>query len=257
MDRNPGIPNLDDTILEPLKTRTAVVTGASSGIGRAIALRLAQKGAFLHLVGRDEKRLRETAQAAREAGGEADVHTADFEKEEDIEALAEELEKEVRAVDILVHSAGVVSLGELADAPLEDLDRHYRVNVRAPYSLTQKLLPLLQRAGGQVVFINSGAGLNARGGWSQYAMSKHALKALADALRDEVAGEGMRVLSVYPGRTHSPMQERVREMEGQDYDPDAFIQPGDVAQSLVSALELPRSADVTELVIRPGQRPGK
>ena len=256
MDRNPGIPNLDsedlDT-LEPLRTRTAVVTGASSGIGRAVALRLAQEGAFLHLVGRDETRLKETAQAAREAGGEADVHTADFEREEDIGALAEQLEKEVRAVDILVHSAGVVSLGPLADAPLEDLDWHYLVNVRAPYSLTQKLLPLLQRAKGQIVFINSGAGLNAKGTWSQYAMSKHALKALADSLRDEVAGDGMRVLSVYPGRTHSPMQRAVREMEGQDYDPESFIQPDDVAQTVVSALELPRSAHLTELVIRPGR----
>ena len=250
MDRNPGIPNLDDPALEPLRTRTAIVTGSSSGIGRAIALKLAQKGAFLHLVGRDEARLRETARAAREA----DVHTADLEREEDVGALAEELEKEVRAVDVLVHSAGVVSLAPLAEAPLEDLDRHYRVNVRAPYSLTQKLLPLLQRAGGQVVFINSGAGLNAKGGWSQYAMSKHALKALADSLREEVREDGMRVLSVYPGRTHSPMQRAVREMEGQDYDPDAFIQPDDVAQTVVSALALPRSADVTELVIRPGQK---
>ena len=254
MDRNPGIPDLDDPTLETLRTRTAVVTGSSSGIGRAIALKLAQKGAFLHLVGRDETRLQETARAAREAGGEADVHTADLEREEDVGALAEELEKEVRAVDILVHSAGVVSLAPLAEAPLEDLDRHYRVNVRAPYSLTQKLLPLLQRAGGQVVFINSGAGLQAKGGWSQYAMSKHALKALADSLREEVWEDGMRVLSVYPGRTHSPMQRAVREMEGQDYDPDAFIQPDDVAQTVVSALALPRSADVTELVIRPGQK---
>ena len=77
------------------------------------------------------------------------------------------------------------------------------------------------------------------------------MRALADSLRDEVGGEGVRVLSVYPGRTASPMQQKVREQEGKAYDENDFVQPDDVAQQVVSALLLPRTASVTELVIRP------
>ena len=154
MDRNPGIPNLDDAdTLEPLRTRTAVVTGASSGIGRAIALRLAQKGAFLHLVGRDEKRLRETRQAAREAGGEADVHTADFEREEDVGALAEQLEREVRAVDILIHSAGVVSLGRACRRTLRrPRPALPRQRARALLAHAEAFAPLAARGGSSRVY---------------------------------------------------------------------------------------------------------
>jgi NAD(P)-dependent dehydrogenase (short-subunit alcohol dehydrogenase family) len=238
--------------MSTLQTQTAVITGASSGIGRAIALRLAEQGAFLHLVGRDQTRLEEVVEACRAAGSQADAHAADVGEDAQVRQLVGELEREVKGVDILVHSAGVVHLGPVAEAPVEKLDWQYRINLRAPFLLTQGLLPLLMRATGQVVFINSGAGLSANGNWSQYAASKHALRAFADSLRHEVKPHGLRVMSVYPGRTASPMQQQVREMEGAPYDPERFIQPDDVAQQVVSALALPRTADVTDLSIRPG-----
>lgn len=240
----------------PLKTRTAVITGASSGIGRAVARQLAEAGAFLHLLGRDRGRLESVAEEARAAGGEADVHTGDLSDDGAIEETVAQLGREVRAVDILIHSAGAVSLGVVSEMPVADLDHQYRVNLRAPYALTQGLLPLVRAAKGQIVFVNSGAGLNAKAGWSAYAATKHGLKALADSLREEVREDGVRVVSLYPGRTASPMQRSVREMEGQPYHPEGFIQPEDIAQSLLSALTLPRSADVTDLMIRPGVRPG-
>ena len=206
----------------------------------------------MHLLGRDRERLEGVAADARAAGGEADVHTGDLSRDEAIAETVAQLGREVRAVDVLVHSAGAVSLGTVFETSIDALDHQYRVNLRAPFALTQGLLPLLKAARGQVVFINSGAGLNARAGWSAYAASKHGLRALADALREEVREDGIRVVSLYPGRTASPMQRAVREMEGQPYDAESFIQPQDVAESLLSALTLPRSADVTELVIRPG-----
>ncbi len=235
-----------------LDTRNVLITGASSGIGRAVALALAEAGAFLHLVGRDEGRLAEVQREAQAKGTQADMHLCDLADDASLEALVSQVHKELRALDILVHSAGVVSLGAVAEAPIEELDWQYRVNLRAPYFLTQKLLPLLKAARGQVVFVNSGAGLRANALWSQYATTKHGLKALADSLRQEVRGDGVRVVSVYPGRTASPMQRRVRMFEGADYDPGAFVQPEDVAAQLVSALALPPRAEVTDLSIRPG-----
>ena len=128
---------------------------------------------------------------------------------------------------------------------------HYRTNVRGPYLLTQELLPLLLERQGQVVFINSSAGLTARANIAQYAATKHALKALADGLRDEVNPRGVRVLSVFPGRTATPTQQKLCGEEGRPYRPARLLQPEDVAAVVVNALCLPRTAEVTEIKIRP------
>ena len=137
---------------------------------------------------------------------------------------------------------------------MDVLDRQYRVNTHAPYMLTQALLPSLISRQGQVVFINSSAGFHpARAGWAAYSASKHALRAVADGLRAEVNKQGVRVISVFPGRTATPMQEEVHRFEGRPYDPERFLQPRDVAATAVNALALPRTAEVTDLHIRPMQ----
>ncbi|HEX7021469.1 MAG TPA: SDR family NAD(P)-dependent oxidoreductase, partial [Trueperaceae bacterium] len=125
----------------------------------------------------------------------------------------------------------------------------YRINLRAPYLLTQGLLPYLNDAS-HVLFINSGSGLRANAGWSQYAISKFGLRALADSLRQEVASR-IRVTSIYPGRTASPMQERVRRLEGKAYDPNDFVRPEDVALQVVAALKVSDGVAVTDVSIRP------
>ena len=104
---------------------------------------------------------------------------------------------------------------------------------------------------GQIVFINSSAGLRASGNLGQYAATKFALKAIADSLREEVNGEGVRVLSVYPGRTATPMQSAVHKLEGREYHPELLMQSADAAAVVVNALSLPGSAEVTEIFVRP------
>ena len=176
------------------------------------------------------------------------VHVADLADDEDLASLVGGFDR----VDILVHSAGVADLGKLADSDVGALDHHYRVNLRAPYVLTRALLPALLESKGQVVFINSGAGLTARAGWGAYAISKFGLRAFADALRDEIKPAGVRVLTAYPGRTATPMQAHVRAQEGAPYDPARYIQPEDVSAVICNALTLPRTADVIEVNIRQG-----
>jgi NADP-dependent 3-hydroxy acid dehydrogenase YdfG len=101
------------------------------------------------------------------------------------------------------------------------------------------------------VFVNSTVGLEARAGVGQYASTQHALRAVADALRAEVNHDGVRVLTVYLGRTASERQARIFQMEGRDYVPESLMQPDDVAQMVMAALSLPSTAEVTEIRMRP------
>jgi NADP-dependent 3-hydroxy acid dehydrogenase YdfG len=234
--------------------QVAVVTGASSGIGKAIALGLAAEGAALALVARNVESLTQVATSARTSAQRVENYCADLGSDADVRALSEGIKRDFGRVNVLVHSAGVISFGNLEQASLDDLDWLYRVNVRAPYALTQQLLPLLKANRGQIVFINSSAGLNARGGAGQYAATKHALKAIADSLRDEVNADGVRVLSVFVGRTATPMQQGVHMNEGRAYEPERLLQPEDVAATVINALSLPRTAEVTDIHIRPMQK---
>ena len=119
---------------------------------------------------------------------------------------------------------------------------------------TQRLLPLLKKPRGQVVFINSSAGLTARANTGQFSATQHAFKALADALRDEVNADGVRVLSVFPGRTATPRIESLHDKEGRPYQPGLLLQPEDVASVVTNALALPWTAEVTNISIRPMQK---
>ncbi len=235
---------------QPFEGQTALVTGASSGIGRAIAQDLARHGAAVHLTGRDAGRLSEVAAGIKAAGGEAFQHPVDLTDDSQLASLVSHVLARSSGLNLVVHSAGTCTLDPVVGTKTEDLDRNWAVNFRAPFLLTRDLMPFIMAAGGQVVFINSGAGLNAGGMWGAYAASKHALKALADSLRHEVAGQNVRVLSVYPGRTASPMQEAVKAREGQPYNPERLIQPADVSRMVCQALALPRTAQVIDINVR-------
>src|SRR5262249_39921193 len=163
----------------------------------------------------------------------------------------QQLKRDLPHVDILIQSAGVHFAGSIEHASLTDFDRLYQTNVRAPYVLTQALLPLLKERRGQVVFINSSSGIAAKPMTAQYDSTKHALKAIADSLRGEVNAHGIRVLSVYLGRTASEMQEKIFRMEARPYHPELLLQPADVAFVILNALTLPRTAEVTDIHIRP------
>ena len=227
-----------------------LITGASSGIGAATSRLLAGPGRTLHLQGRDESRLADLAAEVEAAGAEAVVHRLDLADHVAVDTEARRLASDLPRLDGLVHSAGVVALAPVESADITALDRQYAINLRAPFALTTALTPALVSAGGQVVFVNSGAGQRASPGWSQYASSKFGLRALADAYRAEVADRGVRVTTIYPGRTATPMQAEVHRQEGRPYDPNAFASPEDVASSILHVLEMPRSATVPEISVR-------
>lgn len=228
---------------------SAVVTGASSGIGQAIALALAAEGLALRLVGRDTERLEGTARAAKARSRDVGWSAVDLTNPRQIEDYAAQLRNE--PIGVLVHSAGLYARGPHAERDSDEYARAFAANVSGPMQLTQLLLPSLRRTQGQIVFINSTQGLTPSAGVGMFAATQHALRAMADTLRDEVNADGIRVLTVYPGRTATPRQERIFAMEGRPYTPDRLLQPEDIATMIVASLKLPRTAEVTSLTIRP------
>ncbi len=227
---------------------THLITGAGSGIGAAVAARLAERGEELWFLVRDAKR---AAQLKAQFPGSntliGDLSAPD--------RLSWALGQQTQPVELdsLLHIAGVVQLGTVGDLTTKVWNETLAVNLIAPAELTRLFLPTLRVSRGHVVFVNSGAGLSAGPEWGVYAASKFGLRGLADSLRAEEHANGVRVTTVYPGRTATAMQQRVRSQEGLPYDADAYIAPESIATTVLTALDLPRDAEITELTVRPGR----
>jgi len=221
---------------------THLLTGAGSGIGAALADSLHGRGDSLVLLARTSERADELA-SRWEGARRLVADLADAGSLDDLEPPEQ--------LDSVVHAAGVVDLGPVAEFTTEQWREHLDVNLLAPAALTRLVLPALRAARGTVVFVNSGAGLRANPQWAAYAASKHGLRALADSLRAEEQENGVRVTSVYPGRTATPMQARVHDQEGKEYDADEWIRPETVADTILRVLDLPRDATIPDVTVSP------
>ncbi|MER7502383.1 SDR family oxidoreductase [Nonomuraea pusilla] len=216
----------------------ALVTGASRGVGEAVARALAPTHHVL-LGGRDEAAL------ARLAAELPDARPWPVELSEVTEADLDGVDR----LDVLVHNAGICRLGRITEQTAADWRETFEVNVVAVAELTRLALPALRAASGHVVCVNSGSGQRANPGWASYAASKFALRAFADALRLEEPG--IRVTTVYPGRVATDLQRAVRRHEGGPFEPEKYLTPETVARAVVAALTAGPDAHLTELTLRP------
>lgn len=223
----------------------ALVAGASGDIGRAISFELLEAGAEVLMLGRSLPRL--LAPLPPEARRSHCRHLAlDLTAPGAAARVVAKLAPE-RRLDVLVLSVGVY---ERSDDPAV-FERQMTANVIAPYALLQHLLPLLVEARGQVVVVNSSQALKAGGGVGQYAATKHAQKALTDSLREEINALGVRVASLYVGRTAGARQREIFAAEGRPYPPERLIQPADIGRLVRFLLQQPRNVEVTDIVLRP------
>jgi NADP-dependent 3-hydroxy acid dehydrogenase YdfG len=225
------------------RSMTHLVTGAGSGIGAAVARALHERGDELWLLARSPERAADLEQqfpGARAVVGDL----ADPPSLERLPGLPERL-------DTLLHIAGVVDLAPVAGIDADQLRAQVDVNLVAPVLLTKACLPALRAAQGLVLVANSSAGLTASATWSAYAASKFGVRAFADALRAEEQDHGVRVTTVYPSRTATPMQEKVHAQEGRTYDRRRWIRPETVADTILHVIDLPPDATIPEVTIRP------
>ncbi|OCB15736.1 short chain dehydrogenase [Mycolicibacterium porcinum] len=225
---------------------SALITGAAGGIGSAIAAALAPTHT-LFLGGRPSARLDALADRLGAPTWPLDLTDADS-----IESAAEVLSE----LDVLVHNAGVLYPGRVAESIPEQWRASFEVNVTGAVALTLALLPALRAARGHVVFINSGAGQKVSPGMASYSASKFALRAFADALRADEPS--LRVTSIFPGRTDTEMQRDLVAYESAvtdgagEYDPAKFLKPETVAGLVATAVNTPPDGHVHEIVVRPG-----
>lgn len=238
-----------------LRDKVALVTGASSGIGEAIALALAAEGVHVGLVGRDEKRLAKVGRAAAQQRVEVWKYTVQLESMEEVQWLADSVMRDFSALNVLVHCAAELMTGPVDKVEPAAFERMWRVNVHAPYALTHWLLPTLRGSRGDVVFLNSRAAWLHHPNLSHYCATKAALQALANSLREEAGPSGVRVLSVFPGRVATPMQARLMQAEGREQDFELLPRPQEVARLVLSALKMPDNAEVTDITLRPQPNP--
>jgi NAD(P)-dependent dehydrogenase (short-subunit alcohol dehydrogenase family) len=226
----------------------ALVAGASGDIGRAIAFHLLRANAEVFMLGRSMARLSHPPppESTRE---KCRFVVADLTDDGAAKRISSEMSARGR-LDVLVLSSGIYERSR----ELPVFARQIAANLLGPCALLQHVLPLLVEAQGQVVFINSTQGLRATAEVGQFAATQHAMKAVADSLRDEVNAAGVRVTSIFLGRTATERQRAIFAAEGRPYPPERLIQPDDIAQLILSLLQLARTSEATDIVLRPMQK---
>jgi len=232
---------------------TVLVTGASSGIGEAMARAWGRRGATVVLSARDEEGLARTAGEVETAGGRAIVQRADVTREEDRVRLGERARAETGRLDVLVNNAGRGFYGSVANIDVHELEALFAVNVVAPLRLAQLALDPLTRSGGTIVMMSSVAGVVASPRMGAYAASKFALEALTIALRAELGGTGVRVLVVRPGPVDTPFRQHAVITDGRGgvrLRSAAVQTPDDVADQVLAAVASGRAVMETTPFVR-------
>lgn len=224
-----------------------LITGASQGIGAAITAVFARElgaGVRLALVARNERKLQEVADAARNHGAQAEVWVCDVTDEAAVQRLA----GAVGPVDVLINNAGAYAPRRFAETSAAEFDEMIAANLRSAFLVSRAFVPaMIERRGGDVFFMSSIAGLKAYPGSAAYCAAKYGVTGLAAVLREETRANGVRVCCVHPGATWSPSWERSGVSA-------ARIMPAeDVAQAFFDVYRLSRSTVVEEIVLRPQQ----
>lgn len=233
---------------DDLANQIALITGASRGIGRALALRLAQAGCDLALVARTKDDLEAVADETGACGVRTLVLPADITDDRQVEAMVQAAMVRLGSVSILINNAGVApARAAHGKAPMEAWDRMLATCLRAPMVLTHLLLPdMLAHRRGAIVNLASLSARTARSGEAAYAAAKAGLVAFSRALFAEVRNSGVKVVAVCPGLVDTqfiPPNRRV--------DRSTFLKPDDVAEMIVRLLTMPAHACPTELVLEP------
>jgi 3-oxoacyl-[acyl-carrier protein] reductase len=235
--------------LSDLKGKTAVVTGAGKGIGRAIALALARQHADVVVAARTHADVQAVQREIEELGGRSLSLRADVRQENDVERLVQQTVNAFGKVDILVNNAGVGYFSRVVDMRVEDFDDMFATNMRGVFLCTRAVLPhMIQRHSGDIINIASLAGRNAFIGGAGYAATKWALIGFARSLMLEVREHDIRVITICPGSVDTGFD---RRPDAKTKDKSRIPQAEDIARVVIDALLMPRNVMVSEIDVRP------
>ena len=224
-----------------MQKKVVIVTGASSGIGRATALLFAENGAQVIAVGRNEKELGELRDEARTNQGEIKIHLADIRETSQVERLISETIDGFNQIDVLVNSAGIIQNGSIENTALEDWDRMMNINLRSVFFMMQKCVPHLEKTEGNIVNVSSVTGLRAFPNVLAYCVSKAAIDQLTRCSALELAPKKIRVNAVNPGVVVTNLHKR-SGMSEQDY--EKFLEHSEKTHPLGRAGEPKEVADL-------------
>jgi NADP-dependent 3-hydroxy acid dehydrogenase YdfG len=239
-----------------LSGQVVAVTGASSGIGEAIALACARAGAAVALAARRAERIEALAQRISGEGGRALSLPADVGEEDQAAAFVARAHGELGRLDVLVNNAGVMLLGPVAGAPTEEWRRMIHANVFGVLYCTHAALPLMAEQGsGHIVNVSSVAGRVARAGSGVYNLTKFGVGAFSESLRQEAVALGVRVTLVEPGAVATELaghnRPEIRDQIAQRFTGLTPLAAGDIAQAVLYAISQPANVSVNEVLVRP------
>ncbi|MEO1445254.1 MAG: SDR family oxidoreductase [Cyanobacteria bacterium J06635_11] len=232
--------------------RRVLITGASSGIGKASAEAFAQAGFDVALVARSQNKLRELATHLRQLGIEAHTFALELADLTQVKANIKKVVAAIGSVDVLINSAGMGYTGKLGDMPMADWQRVMDLNVTSVFQVTQAVLPTMREQGnGLIINIASIAARQSFPNWGAYGVSKAALVALSEAIATEEAEYGIRVVTLSPGAVNTPIWDT--DTVQADFDRSAMLKPETIAQTILHTALLPPEAVISQLTITPAQ----
>jgi NADP-dependent 3-hydroxy acid dehydrogenase YdfG len=242
---------------KPLAGKVALVTGASSGIGQAAALALAEAGASVALAARRADRLAALVERIEATGGKALALAADMAVEAQALQAVEDTVAKLGSIDILINSAGIMQAGGIEGADLAEYRRVIDINLMGTVYTSQAAVPhMLKQGGGDIVTISSLAGRKGGPQTSAYSASKHAVNAMTDAMRQELGNRNIRVSILMPGATRTEVAEGISDPNWRQaiaalVAKDGAVEPSETAQALIFMLTMPRHVNISEIIVRP------
>jgi short-subunit dehydrogenase len=231
-------------------TRRALITGASSGIGKATALAFAKAGIDLALVSRSQDKLEIVAKEAKQAGVEAQAYAVDLAKTTQVRDKIKAIATEFGPIEILVNNAGIGYTAPLRETPLADWQQVIDINLTSPFECIQAILPTMRdRGSGTILNVISIGGKQTFPNWGAYCASKFGLMALTKTLAAEERANGIRVTAICPGSVNTSLWD-TKTVQA-DFDRNAMLTPEIVAESILNAATVPNIGVVEELTIMP------
>ncbi|WP_419883333.1 SDR family oxidoreductase [Peribacillus sp. B-H-3] len=241
--------------------KTAIITGASSGIGQATAKELASKGISVMLAARREERLQELKREIEESGGKAEYKVTDVTSAEEMEELANAAAEKFGAIHILVNNAGLMPLSYLNKKKTDEWNKMVDVNIKGVLNGIAAVLPYMEKQKhGHIVNISSVAGHVISPGSAVYSGTKFAVRAITEGLRKEIDPElNIRATIISPGAVATELtntitdEDILNKFKGSNMKP---LDSEDIARAIAYAVEQPEHVDVNEIIIRPTQQKG-